>query len=69
MLSDEDPTYKIWSKTGWAGKDGWFVGYLETGNKTWLFANHIEIRSGNDLALRKKLILETFKNLKIIPDI
>jgi len=66
MLSEETETYKIWSKTGWAGKDGWYVGYLEIGNKVWFFANHIEIRSKSDLELRRKLTLEAFKILDII---
>ena len=67
MLSEEHDNYKIWSKTGWSGKDGWYVGYLVADNKTWFFANHIEIDKNSDLAFRKKLTLEAFKILKIIP--
>ena len=48
------------------GKDGWFVGYLETGEITWLFANHIVIRTQADLVLRKKLVLKAFTRLEII---
>ncbi|MCW8931254.1 MAG: class D beta-lactamase [Gammaproteobacteria bacterium] len=66
MLSEETPTYRMWSKTGWAGKDGWFVGYIEIDKKIWFFANHIEIHSKDDLALRKKLTLEAFKLLGIM---
>lgn len=66
MLSDETENYKIWSKTGWSGKDGWYVGYLVTNNQTWFFANHIEIKSKSDLNLRKKLTMEAFKILNII---
>jgi len=66
MLSEQTENYKIWSKTGWSGKDGWYVGYLITNNQTWFFANHIEIKSKSDLKFRKKLTMETFKILNII---
>lgn len=66
MLSESNNQIKIWSKTGWSGKDGWYVGYLVINNKTWFFANHIEIKQRSDLALRKKLTLEAFKVLNII---
>lgn len=68
MLSDKTPAYIIWSKTGWAGKNGWYVGYMEVGGNIWLFAHHIEIRSETDLELRKKLVLEAFKLVRIIGD-
>lgn len=66
MLSEENENYKIWSKTGWSGKDGWYVGYLVIDNKTWFFANHIEINKQLDLEFRKKLTIETLKILDII---
>lgn len=66
MLSDEQKNYRVWSKTGWTGKDGWYVGYLVTDHQTWFFANHIEINKKADLAYRKKLTIETFKVLEII---
>ena len=66
MLSEDHEDYKIWSKTGWSGKDGWYVGYLITDNQTWFFANHIEINKNSDLKFRKKLTMETFKSLKIL---
>jgi len=66
MLTDDEVDYKIWSKTGWSGKDGWYIGYLVVDNKTWFFAHHIEIKTQSDLALRKKITLQIFKMLKII---
>lgn len=65
MLSKKNGV-KLWSKTGWTGKNGWYVGYLIVNNKTWFFANHIEIRQNSDLKLRKKLTIEAFKALNII---
>lgn len=66
MFSEQTETYKLWSKTGWSGKNGWYVGYLVTNNQTWFFANHIEVKSKSDLKLRKKLVMEAFKILNII---
>lgn len=66
MLSESQSRVKVWSKTGWSGKDGWYVGYLEVNNQIWFFANHIEINQVTDLALRKKLTMEVFKQLNII---
>lgn len=66
MLSEVNSDYKIWSKTGWSGKDGWYVGYLVAHDRTWFFANHIEINKSSDLEFRKKLTLETLKALNII---
>ena len=66
MLSESNSQMKVWSKTGWSGKDGWYVWYLVVNEKTWFFANHIEINQRSDLALRKKLTMETFKVLKIL---
>jgi beta-lactamase class D len=66
MLSESSSKIKIWSKTGWSGKDGWYVGYLVVNEQTWFFANHIEINQSSDLALRKKLTMDVFKVLKIV---
>ena len=66
MFSDDEKGYKIWSKTGWSGKDGWYVGYLVANNKTWFFANHIEINKKSDLKYRKQIVIEAFKALSII---
>ncbi len=65
MQSESNSTTKIWSKTGWSGKDGWYVGYLVHNEKTWFFANHIEIHQRSDLALRKKLTQDVFRALNI----
>ncbi|MEJ2669053.1 MAG: penicillin-binding transpeptidase domain-containing protein [Gammaproteobacteria bacterium] len=66
MLSESDSQMKIWSKTGWSGKDGWYVGYLVVNKQTWFFANHIEIKQNSDLVLRKKLTMEALRILNIV---
>jgi len=66
MLSEEKDQVRIFSKTGWSGKDGWYVGYLVINEKAWFFANHIEIKQKSDLRLRKSIVIDVFKTLKVI---
>ncbi len=66
MLSETQKDFKVWSKTGWSGKDGWYVGYLASNNQIWFFANHIEINRNSDLEFRKNLVMETFRSLNIV---
>ncbi|MFC5409999.1 class D beta-lactamase [Larkinella bovis] len=47
MLLDEKPGIRLYGKTGWAGGNanpniGWFVGYVEKGDKVYYFATNIE---------------------------
>lgn len=47
MLIDEKPATRLYGKTGWAGGSadpniGWFVGYVEKGDKVYYFATNIE---------------------------
>lgn len=61
MFVEETPSYKLWAKSGLSGKHGWYVGYVESGGKVWLFANYIEIKSHVKLDLRKNLTIESLK--------
>jgi len=61
MLNDVTPHYKLWGKTGWEGQHGWYVGYLESNNRVWFFANYITIENQSDLLLRKKLVMDSLK--------
>lgn len=66
MLSEDSGSYRIWSKTGWQGKDGWYVGYLQRDSQVWLFAHHLDIESENALPLRRKLVMEAFRLMGVI---
>ena len=69
MLAEETPDYKIWAKTGWQDEHGWYVGYVETHDDVWFFANYIKVREKADLVFRKQLTLEALKLKGIIhPD-
>lgn len=71
MLSDETPHYRLFAKTGWATRNapavGWYVGYIETADDTWLFALNIDTRSDSDLPLRKQIALDAFRAKGILP--
>jgi len=70
MLVDEKPAYKLSAKSGWAMRvkeqQGWYVGYVETAGKVWLFANNIEIIKPTDAQYRQKLVIESLKAKGII---
>lgn len=61
MLVEETPEYQLRVKTGWTGKQGWYVGYVETKAGVWLFANHMEVSDMAKLKLRKKLTMDSLK--------
>jgi len=66
MLTEETAVYKLRAKTGWKGQNGWYVGYVESSDEVWFFANYIVIRDQSDLALRKKIVIESLKLKGII---
>lgn len=74
MLIEENESYKLSGKTGWAksGNDdlGWFVGYVETEGKIFYFATNIESKEGfnmdNFAKIRPQITLEAFQKLGII---
>jgi beta-lactamase class D len=71
MLAEETPGYRLFAKTGWAARTtpriGWYVGYVETHDGTWLFALNIDTRSAGDLPLRRLLVLEALRGKGLIP--
>jgi beta-lactamase class D len=62
MLTDEVPGARLYAKTGWSTRStpgiGWYVGYLETADATWVFALNIDTRGEADLPLRKQLVTD-----------
>ena len=70
MIVEENADYVIRAKTGWTARVtpqyGWYVGYVENGKSTWIFATNLKIRNQQDLALRKDLTFAALKVKKII---
>jgi len=70
MVVEKKPKYTLNAKTGWVNRikdqHGWYVGYIETNGKVWLFANIFQIKSKTDLQFRKQLVIDSLKLIGII---
>ncbi|HSO84242.1 MAG TPA: class D beta-lactamase [Thiocapsa sp.] len=60
MLAEAGDQDRLFAKTGWAAratpKIGWYVGYVETPDATWIFALNMDTRDAADLPLRQALV-------------
>ena len=61
MIDEKNEDFIIRAKTGWEGKYGWYVGFVETKNDVWFFATNIDTKSKDDLIKRKEITLEALK--------
>jgi len=71
MLTDEAPGARLYAKTGWSTRStpslGWYVGYLERADATWVFALNIDTRDAGDLPLRRRLVLDALRVKGLLP--
>lgn len=72
MLTDAAPDYRLYAKTGWSTRGtpglGWYVGYVETADDTWVFALNLDTRNASDLPLRRRIALDALRIKGILPD-
>jgi len=74
LLLEEKESYKMSGKTGWAIQDeadnGWFVGYLETGENVYYFSTNVSPKEGFDMNLfakvRKEMTVAAFQKMELI---
>ncbi len=70
MLADSTTAYQIYAKTGWGMRldkqVGWYVGFVETAEGKWAFANNIDIHSIHDLRHRKDILYRILLQEQII---
>lgn len=80
MIEEKTSKYTLRSKTGWGMQDGidvgWYVGYIETRNNVYYFANCVQIPS-NEIDIpkraeafkesRKKIAHQILQQLEILP--
>lgn len=74
MVIDKNNQYAVSGKTGWSirngNNNGWFVGYIESQNKTYFFATNIEPKKQFDMNLfpmiRKDVTYKALKKMNII---
>lgn len=59
MIIDSNDNYKLYAKTGWtariAKQIGWYVGFVENNDQTWIFAMNIDINESEDAKYREEL--------------
>lgn len=74
MVIDENEEYILSGKTGWSVRNGinngWFVGYIESQNKTYFFATNVEPIAQFDMEffpeIRKEVTLNAFQQMGIV---
>ncbi len=70
MTVERTPGYTIRAKTGWAQRVspqiGWYVGYVESGDKVWFFATNLDIAKPEDARLRQQITMAALKIKGII---
>ena len=73
MVIEENEEFKLSGKTGWSIRDGnnngWFVGYIESQQKTYFFATNVEPKEEFDMEkfpmIRKGVTYRAFEEMKI----
>lgn len=65
MEEESHDGWKLFSKTGFTGSLGWYVGWLEA-DETYLFAFNMDIESWAQLPKRKEVVMEVFQDLGVI---
>ena len=69
MLIEQSTDYTIHAKTGWTGTEpqvGWYVGYVDKSDETWLFAMNMRMDRPEQAALRKELTMRSLRALGIL---
>lgn len=71
MLVEKKDNHAVYAKSGWSGSGtkpqvGWYVGYVETGSGTWLFALNMRIDDDAQVSLRIELAMNSLAALDII---
>lgn len=65
LTVEKTENYIIKAKTGFSGKIGWYVGYVETKNGVWFFALNADV-SEDTLKYRKQIVMEALRRKNII---
>ena len=69
MQAETNPEYSLYAKSGWAATTpqvGWYVGFVETGIGTWVFAMNMQVDNRAQVRLRKELTIAALQALGII---
>ncbi len=74
MVIEYNDNYKLSGKTGWSirngNNNGWFVGYVETQNKTYFFATNVAPKQQFDMnmfpMIRKDVTYKAFEQMRML---
>jgi len=69
MLVEKTADYSMHAKTGWTGGElhvGWYVGFVEKNDSTWLFAMNMRMDTADQASLRKELTIRSLRVLGIL---
>lgn len=66
FIFEQSNGYVLRAKTGWAGKVGWFVGYVERGEQAYFFALNIDIVKDEDVSARINITKNILRDLNLI---
>lgn len=67
ITTEETEDYVLRGKTGWEGKVGWYVGYLERGGNTYFFATQLDIAKAKDTKARIGITRSILKAMGLLP--
>jgi len=65
LVVDKTENYTIRAKSGWSGKIGWYIGYIEKNDSVWFFAFN-SILDRNQLKYRKQIVFDALKVKNIL---
>ncbi|MDH3440025.1 MAG: class D beta-lactamase [Gammaproteobacteria bacterium] len=69
MRVEQTDAYSLHAKSGWTGSGlhtGWYVGYVTTPEKTWLFALNMDMEDASQAPLRHDVTVQALQALDII---
>lgn len=66
FIFEQSEGYVLRAKTGWAGKVGWFVGYVERGTQAYFFALNLDIAKDEDTKARIDITKNILRDLNLI---
>ena len=65
-IAEQTPDYVLRSKTGWTGKIGWYVGYLEQNDNVYFFATNLDMNAQTDPAVRLEITRLCLQDLGLL---
>lgn len=60
MFLENKNGWKLYGKTGWPSKIGWFVGLIEKNDQQYFFALNMDLEKFENLSLRQEIADEIF---------